>query len=115
MVSRRTQCKKIKNNKSRKNKSRKNKSRRYRKQRGGDIQPSVAQSQPESSSMLSSLEKGLDETNKAIGDVKKETEEGISSMFGSVTSLFSSSNETQPTASSGGKRRKLRSRRKNRR
>ena len=64
---------------------------------------------------LYALEKGLDETNKAIGDVKKETEEGISSMFGSVTSLFSSSNETQPTASSGGKRRKLRSRRKNRR
>ena len=109
MPYRRTQSKKIKKNKSRKNKSRKDKSRRYRRQRGGDIEPQTE------TSVVSSLEKGLDETNKAIGDVKKETEEGISSMFGSVTSLFSSSNETQPTASSGGKRRKLRSRRKNRR
>jgi hypothetical protein len=109
MPYRRTQSKKIKKNKSRKNKSRKDKSRRYRRQRGGDIEPQTE------TSIVSSLEKGLDETNKKIGDVKKQTEEGISSMFGSITSLFGSSNETQPITSSGGKRRNLKYRRTHKR
>jgi hypothetical protein len=89
---------------TRKHKSRKSKSRRYRRQRGGDEQPVTSTE----TNITETINTSLNEANKVIGDVKKETETTVSDWFGSIGSMFSSSDRTQPTTlqTAGRKRRR---------